>query len=70
LDVTNFSNRVLLLSGIPLVTGADLLGQFGYMPIGSRTILTAMTMLAGVPADAVPTFANLGIDGHLYITNP
>jgi hypothetical protein len=70
LDIANYSNQVLIVAGIPLITGTDLLGQFGYMPLGVHTVMTVMTLLAGVPADTVPTFFNLGVDAHLYITNP
>lgn len=60
LDIADsFSNPIL--SGIPLVTGANLLGQYGYLGFGGG--LWAQTLS---DQDAVPTFANLGGDGKLY----
>lgn len=58
------------IMGIPLVTGCDLLEQFGYLPMGAETIYTVMTVGPGVSPDMPPDFYNLGIDGHLYISNP
>lgn len=59
-----------ILMGVPLVTGVDLLEQYGYMPLGARQILTAMTIGPDLSPDTVPTFTNLGIEGHLYVTSP
>ncbi|WP_144156560.1 phage baseplate plug protein [Paraburkholderia sp. BCC1885] len=50
-----------ILSGIPMVTGANLLEQFGYLNFGFQLI--AQTDNA---PDVVPTFADLGSTGHLY----
>jgi hypothetical protein len=50
-----------ILSGVPMVTGADLLEQFAYLGIGG--MLLAQT---SSDTDAVPTFTNLGSDGNLY----
>jgi len=49
--------------GIPLVTGANLLEQFDYLNFGGS--LTASTY---GDINAIPTFENLGIMGHLYFT--
>lgn len=55
-----------ILSGIPMVTGVDLLEQFSYIGFGFRLVCQT----DGDP-DAVPAFAGLGTTGHLYaITNP
>ena len=54
-----------ILSGIPMVTGADLLEQFGYLNFGFQLI--AQTDNA---PDVVPTFADLGSTGHLYAILP
>jgi hypothetical protein len=70
LDIYDEAGATEILVGVPLVTGCDLLEQFGYMPFGAQTILTAMTFGPGLPPDAVPTFTNLGIDSHLYTTSP
>jgi hypothetical protein len=59
------SGDVPILSGVPLVTGADLLEQFTYLGIGGQ--LVAQT---DHDADAVPTFDNLGSTGHLYFVLP
>lgn len=50
-----------ILDGIPLVTGLDLLDQFGYLLFGGELI--AQTDNA---KDSPPTLANLGSTGHLY----
>jgi hypothetical protein len=64
------SDWVSLAMGVPLVTGADLLGQLGYLGIGtdgaSWTQLVVLTNAVGKSPDEVPSFTNLGIDGHLY----
>lgn len=55
-----------LLSGVPLITGANLLSQFGYVGIPG-----ALVVQTDHDADAVPTFDNLGKTGHLYfVTTP
>lgn len=60
MDVAD-ENDVVLVAGIPLVTGADLLAQFGYLNLGGK-------MAAATDHDdaAVPTFENLGETSHLY----
>lgn len=50
-----------ILTGIPMVTGTDLLQQFAYLRFGFALI--AQTDNA---PDIVPTFADLGSTGHLY----
>lgn len=60
LDIAD-SNSVAIVNGIPLVTGEDLLGQLGYLDIGGS--LYAQT---DNDTNAVPTFVNLGTQGHLY----
>lgn len=50
-----------LAAGIPLVTGADLLGQYAYLGIGGALYVTT----DGDP-DAAPTYANLGGLARLY----
>lgn len=55
-----------LVSGIPIITGADLLEQYAYLGIGGK-------LIAQTDHDtfAVPTFANLGDTGNLYfVTEP
>lgn len=56
-----------IVSGIPLVTGADLLAPYKHLSIGGGGSLTVTT--DGDP-EAAPTFDNLGILSHLYWTPP
>jgi len=51
----------LVLGGIPLVTGVDLLGQYAYLGFTEQLVCQSDFDL-----DAVPTFENLGTQGHLY----
>lgn len=60
LDLSDASGN-LLIGGIPLVTGADLLAQYAYLGIGGEL----WVQTDGDPA-AVPTFDNLGSESHLY----
>lgn len=50
-----------IISGIPLVTGHDLLEQYAYLGIGGQMIVAT----TGDPY-AVPTFENLGDACKLY----
>jgi len=64
IDIADSSN-VPILSGIPMVTGADLLEQFGYLGFGGQLIAQTDNN-----PDVVPTFTDLGGTGHLYfVTN-
>jgi len=54
-----------LLSGIPLVTGADLLEQFSYIGIGG-----ALVVQSSNDPNAVPTYEDLGTVGNLYFLTP
>lgn len=60
IDISDASGSPIL-SGIPMVMGADLLEQFDYLSLGFA--LVAQTDNA---PDVVPTFADLGTTGHLY----
>lgn len=60
LDVAD-ANSVPLVSGIPLVTGTDLLGQFRHLGIGGRLVV-----LVEGDITAVPDYSDLGIEGKLY----
>lgn len=61
--VLNFSTPTgePILHGVPLVTGVDLLEQFGYLNFNG--VLLAQT---DFDPQAVPTFDNLGTTGHAY----
>ena len=65
LDIADSSGNDIV-TGIPLVTGANLLAQYAYLGfIGGLYVQT------GSDPDAVPTFANLGGDAQLYyVTDP
>lgn len=60
LDISDVNGNPIL-SGIPLVTGADLLEQFGYLDFGGQLIVQTDN-----DADAVPTLQNLGSTGNLF----
>ena len=60
LDLSDISNNPII-QGIPLVTGVDLLGQYGYLDLGFSLVVQTNN-----DANAVPTFANLGSQGNLY----
>jgi hypothetical protein len=60
------SNDNRILSGIPLVTGADLLDQFEYLNLGSDVGFMVYTNAIGHSPDEIPTFTNLGVESHLY----
>lgn len=65
LDIADV-NGFAILSGIPMITGADLLAQYGYLNFGGQLIAQS-----DFDVTAVPTFDNLGLTGHLYwVTNP
>jgi hypothetical protein len=55
------SDDAAIISGIPIVTGIDLLGQYQHLGLGGS--LLAQT---DYDPDAVPTFENLGTAGRLY----
>ncbi len=60
LDIADASD-LPLISGIPLITGTDLLGQYKYVGIGGQLIVQSDN-----DTNAVPTYKNLGTLGHLY----
>ncbi len=60
MDIMDISGNVLI-AGVPLVTGANLLAQYASVGIiGELWVATD-----GAP-DALPTFSNLGSTSHLY----
>ena len=65
MDIADASGN-LLVSGIPLVTGVDLLAPYAYLGIAGKLRVQTTSN-----PDAVPTFDNLGADGKLYwVTTP
>jgi len=69
LDIFDTTGTPLLV-GLALVTGCDVLEQFGYLPLGAHTAITVMTIGPGISPDTVPNFTNLGTDGHVYLVMP
>lgn len=63
LDIADVSGNPLL-SGVPLVTGVNLLAQYAYMAFGFELWVQTDA------ADAPPTFTNLGTESHLYCVIP
>lgn len=65
LDIADQANNPLV-SGIPLVCGCDLLGQYKHLGIGGSLI--AQTDFS---VNTPPTYSNLGSNGNLYfVTSP
>lgn len=60
LDIADSSSNPII-SGIPMVTGSDLLAPYGYLGFGGQLIVQTTNNV-----DAVPTLDNLGTDGNLY----
>lgn len=50
-----------ILSGVPLVTGADLLAQYQHLGFGG-----SLVVLTSGDTDAVPSFTGLGSESRLY----
>jgi hypothetical protein len=61
-DISDVSGN-LLIGGVPLITGADLLAQFHQYigPPGQMVVISDY-----LPPDAVPNFTDLGTTGHVY----
>jgi hypothetical protein len=60
LDIADSSGNEIV-TGIPLVTGTDLLGQFAYLNLGGSLVAQTDTDMT-LP----PTYDDLGDTGHLY----
>jgi uncharacterized protein DUF6983 len=54
-----------IVSGIPLVTGCDLLEQYAYLGIGG-----AFVVQSSDSPDTVPDYASLGSTGNLFFLIP
>lgn len=59
------ANNIPIVSGIPLVTGVDLLGPYTDLKFKGKLFVQTDNNLA-----EPPTFDNLGITGHLYWVTP
>lgn len=64
LDISD-ANGNPIVNGIPLVTGADLLAQYGYLGFGFQ-----LWVQSDVTPDALPSYENLGTSSHLYVVTP
>jgi hypothetical protein len=60
LDIYDINNAAIL-TGIPLITGVNLLEPFPYLNFNGQLIVQTDYDL-----DAVPNFDNMGTNGHLY----
>ncbi len=60
LDIAD-TNQNPVITGIPVITGLDLLDQYSYLNFGGMLIVQTDYM-----PDAVPTYANLGTTGRVY----
>ena len=60
LDILDAANNPLV-TGIPLVTGTDLLAQFQYLNFKGKLVVQTLTS-----PDDVPTFDNLGDTAKLF----
>lgn len=60
LDIADASNQPLV-SGLPLVTGVDLLGQYRHLQFGGR-----LWVQGAENPDDVPTYDDLGIGSHVF----
>lgn len=61
LDISD-ADGSLIIGGIPLVAGTDLLEQYRYLDFGF-----SLQVKSDVPELDNPTKANLGINSHLYV---
>lgn len=55
------STGTMMIGGIPLITGADLLAQYHYLNLGFLPYV-----VCDDPASENPTQFDLGINSHLY----
>ena len=66
LDIAD-SSGIPLLSGLPMITGADLLAQFEYLGIANNG---ALVVQSDNNPDLVPDSSTLGATGHLFCVVP
>ena len=62
LDISDANNN-LLVGSVPLVTGADLLEQYGYLELGFGLLVE---MTSG-PPNTVPGYGDLGVNAQVYV---
>lgn len=61
MDISNGTTQASIIRCLPLVTGTDLLAQYGYLNLGF-----ALYVYTDGDSDAVPTLDNLGIGSNLF----
>ena len=65
LDIAD-ANQNNIVTGIPMLTGTDLLAPYAYLGLGGSLIV-----LSDYSPYALPTISNLGAQSHLYfVTTP
>lgn len=64
LDIQD-SQKENILTGIPMITGCDLLEQYAYLDIGG-----AMVVQSSNDPTLVPDYTTLGITGNLFFIIP
>lgn len=64
IDIYDGEGNALIL-GLAAVTGLDLLEQYKYLSLGGQLIVQTDNA-----PDAVPTFQNLGTEGHIFYAQP
>lgn len=60
MDIYSATN-VPILQGVPVITGCNLLNQYGYLNFGGRLWVQTITY-----PDIPPTFDNFGGDGKVF----
>lgn len=60
IDIADSSGNAIV-SGIPMVTGADLLEQYSYLDFGFQLVVQTDNS-----PDTVPSYDTLGVTSHLY----
>lgn len=69
MDIFNIDDTKLI-SGMVIVPGSDLLGQFGYLPIGESAMMIVVVTPGALPSSDVPTLEGLGTQTKLYYVTP
>ncbi len=64
MDVAQASTGVAVANGLPLVTGADLVGQLQYLGFNG-----GLFVVSDQDTDAVPNYKSLGVQGHLLFAD-
>lgn len=61
MDLYDSTGTNLIVGGIPLVTGADIMAPFAYLGLGGQLVVQSSPL-----ADTVPDFTTLGSTGQMY----